>query len=64
MNKEVHYFGTIYINKNLCKEQAFSPFKHAWVSYVKCSSGIKTIYTLFWIWYWFPKSGIYCLAFP
>jgi hypothetical protein len=29
MNKEVHYFGRIYINKNLGKEQAFSPIKHA-----------------------------------
>jgi len=47
MNKEVHFFGTIYFNKNLGKKQAFSPFKHAWVSYEKCSSGIETIYTLF-----------------
>jgi hypothetical protein len=29
MNKEINYFCTIYINKNLGKEQAFSPFKHA-----------------------------------
>jgi hypothetical protein len=26
MNKEVHYFGTIYINKNLGKKQAISLF--------------------------------------
>jgi hypothetical protein len=29
MNKEIHYFGTVYIDENLGKEQAFSPFKHA-----------------------------------
>jgi hypothetical protein len=45
MNKEIHYFGTVYIDENLGKEQAFSPFKHAWVSYEKCSSGFETVFS-------------------
>lgn len=65
MNKEVCYIGIIYINKNLGKEQAFSPFKHACFSYEKCSSRIETVYLNLisapWIWNWLPNVSIMCI---